>query len=359
MRNTVLVTGGTGYIAGWCIADLLAKGYDVRTTVRTATKERSVRAAVAKAGVAEDRLRFFIADLTKDEGWDAAMAGCDFVLHVASPIGESALSDVDAMIASARDGTLRVLGAAAKARVKRVVMTSAAAAARPPLGSDRVSDETVWTDTSDRQFDPYRLSKVLAERAAWDFIRDHGNGTTLTTILPSAVFGPVLSMESVGSASIIRGLLQGKPPAIPRFGFYVVDVRDLADAHIRAMTAPEAAGERFIVAGGFLWMRDIAAVLRARLGKRAKRVPTHGMPDLVVRLLAMFSSQLRMLALDLGRKNSLSSAKAQRVLGFTPRPVEVTLTECAESLLASQPVARAAVTPKAPGDAVVGHEHCS
>ena len=340
MEETVLVTGGTGYIAGWCIAGLLAQGYDVRTTVRRAAKERSVRAAVSKAGVAGDRLRFFIADLTKDDGWDAAMAGCDFVIHVASPIGESALSDVDAMIASARDGTLRVLSAAARAGVKRVVMTSAAAAARPPLGSDRVSDETVWTDTNDRQFDPYRLSKVLAERAAWDFVRDHGNGTTLTTILPSAVFGPVLSMESVGSASIIRGLLQGKPPAIPRFGFYVVDVRDLADAHIRAMTMPAAAGERFIVAGDFLWMKDIAAVLRAQLGERAKRVPTLGMPDIVVRTLALFNSQLRMLALDLGRQNSLSSAKARRVLGFAPRPVEATLVECAESLLVQEGEAR-------------------
>lgn len=335
MGNTVLVTGGTGFIAGWCIADLLAQGYDVRTTVRSASKEASVRAAMANARVANHRLRFFIADLTSDSGWDKAVAGCDYVLHVASPIGSSALRDVDAMIASAREGTLRVLRAATKAGVKRVVMTSAAAAARPPFGSDRVSDETVWTDTTDRKFDAYRLSKVLAERAAWDFTRDEGNGTTLTTILPSAVFGPVLSKESVGSASIIRGLLNGKPPAIPRFGFYVVDVRDLADAHVRAMTAPEAAGERFIVAGEFLWMKDIAAVLRAKLGKRAESVPTRGMPDIVVRILALFNPQMRMLALDLDRKNSLSSEKARRMLGFAPRPVEVTLAECAESLLRS------------------------
>ena len=142
-------------------------------------------------------------------------------------------------------------------------------------------------------------------------------------------------MESVGSAGIIRGLLNGRPPAIPRFGFYVVDVRDLADAHVRAMTAPRAAGERFIVAGEFLWMKDIAAVLRTKLGKRAERVPTRGMPDFVVRILALFNAQMRMLALDLGRKNSLSSEKARRVLGFAPRPVEVTLAECAESLLGS------------------------
>ena len=335
MTETVLVTGGTGFIASWCITDLLAQGYEVRTTVRSPAKEASVRARLANTTAAANRLRFFTADLTSDAGWDKAVEGCDYVLHVASPIGSSAVNDVSAMVAAAREGTLRVLRAATNAGVKRVVMTSAAAAARPPLGSDLVSDETIWTDTTDRQFDPYRLSKVLAERAAWDFMREQGKGTTFTTILPSAVFGPVLSSESIGSAGIIRGLLSGKPPAIPRFGFYVVDVRDLAAAHIRAMTAPEAAGERFIVAGEFRWMTEVADVLRAKLGERAGRVPSRGMPDIVVRFLALFNAQLRMLALDLGRQNRLSSDKARRVLGFAPRAVEVTLVECAQSLLAS------------------------
>src|SRR5262245_7107207 len=192
MGETVLVTGGTGYIAGWCIVELLQQGYRVRTTVRSLSKEAAVRAAVTAGGAPVDRLSFFAADLTSDEGWDAAVTGCDYVLHVASPLGGGATADREALIAPARDGTLRVLRAAAKAGVKRVVMTSAAAAARPPLATNRVSDETIWADPADPQFDAYRVSKILAERAAWDFTNTTDGATELTTILPGAVFGPVL-----------------------------------------------------------------------------------------------------------------------------------------------------------------------
>src|SRR5260370_370565 len=170
MAQTVLVTGGTGFIAGWCIVELLRRGYAVRTTVRSLSKEPAARAAVASAGAAVDRLTFFDADLTTEEGWDAAMASCDYVLHVASPLGGGATDDRNALVAPARDGTLRVLRAAVKAGVKRVVMTSAAATARAPLSSDQVSDETVWANPADSQFDAYRVSKILAERTAWDFM---------------------------------------------------------------------------------------------------------------------------------------------------------------------------------------------
>ena len=172
------------------------------------------------------------------------MEGCDSVLHVASPLGGSS-SDRDALVEAARGGTLRVLRAATHAGVKRVVFTSAAAAARPPLESGRESDESVWADPADPQFDAYRVSKILAERAAWDFMASAASPTTLATILPGAVFGPVLASESLGSVAIVRRFLDGKPPAIPRLGFSVVDVRDLAALHVNAMTAPDAAGERF------------------------------------------------------------------------------------------------------------------
>jgi nucleoside-diphosphate-sugar epimerase len=337
MAETVLVTGGSGFIAGWCIVELLARGYAVRTTVRSLSKEAAVRAAVASAVDASHRLTFFAADLTKDEGWDAAVAGCDYVLHVASPLGSDATADPNALVAPARDGTLRVLRAATNAGVKRVVMTSAAAAARPPHRSNRGSDETVWADPGDPQFDAYRRSKILAERAAWDFIAMASGPTTLTTILPSAVFGPVLSAENLGSVQIIKRLLEGRPPGIPRLGFSVVDVRDLADLHIRAMISPEAAGQRFIAAGDFLWMRDIASTLRSRLGEQAGKVPTRGLPDLVFRFLALFIPQLRMLTRDLGRRNSLTSEKARRVLGFSPRPATTTVVDCAESLANGEP----------------------
>ena len=333
MGETVLVTGGTGFVAGWCIIELLQRGYAVRTTVRSLSHEPGVRAALASTAGSSDRLTFFAADLTKDEGWDAAVAGCDYVLHVASPLGGDGSRDPNALLAPARDGTLRVLRAATKAGVKRVVMTSAAAAARPPQGSDRISDETVWTDPTDRKFDAYRLSKILAERAAWDFMAASGDRTTFTTVLPGAVFGPVLTKEKLGSVRIIQRLLEGRPPGIPRLGFFVVDVRDLAELHVRAMISPEAAGQRFLAAGEFMWMKDIARTLRSRLGDRAGKVPTRGLPDFVVRFLSLFIPQMRMLTRDLGRRNSLTAEKAQRVLGFSPRPATTTVVDCAESLV--------------------------
>jgi nucleoside-diphosphate-sugar epimerase len=333
MVETVLVTGASGFIAGWCIVELLSRGYAVRTTLRGLSKEPAVRAAVTSASAAVDRLTFFAADLISDEGWDAAIAGCDYVLHVASPLGGGAEDDRNALVAPARDGTLRVLRAAVKSGVKRVVMTSAAATARPPLSSDRVSDETVWADPADSQFDAYRVSKILAERAAWDFMSTAGGSTEFTTILPGAVFGPLLAQGNLGSVRIIHGLLQGRPAALPRLGFWVVDVRDLADLHIRAMISREAAGQRFIAAGDFMWMEDIARTLRSSLGERGGKVPSRRLPNFVVRLMLPFRPSFKTLAPLLGRKYLLTSEKARRVLGFSPRPATTTVVDCAESLL--------------------------
>ena len=334
MSETVLVTGGSGFVASWCIAELLQHGYTVRTTLRSGAKEAAVRKAVGSSPT-DGRLRFAIADLTKDAGWDAALAGCDYVLHVASPLSGAPTSDRDALVAPAREGTLRVLRAATNAGVKRVVMTSAAAAARPPLAANRVSDETIWADPDDPQFDAYRRSKILAERAAWDFIAANGRTTQLTTILPGAVFGPVLARENLGSVQIISRMLEGRPPAIPRLGFWVVDVRDLADLHIRAMTSSDAGGQRFLAAGEYLWMEEIARILRAKLGARASKVPTRRLPDALFRFVAIFLPQLKALAPLIGQRYELSAVKASRVLGFAPRAADTTLYDCALTLVSS------------------------
>lgn len=341
MAETVLVTGGTGYVAGWCIVELLKRGYAVRTTVRTLSKESAVRKAVASpAGLgadAGDRLTFFAADLTKDDGWNEAVAGCDYVLHVASPLGVDSSRDPNALIVPAREGTLRVLRAATNAGIKRVVFTSSTAAATPPVQSgDSVNDETVWTDPNDPDINAYRQSKALAERAAWDFMTANPGSTTLTTILPSAVFGPVLTMENLGSVQVIQRMLDGRLPGTPRIGFCVVDVRDVADAHIRAMTLPEAAGQRFIAAGEFMWMEEIAQTLRTKLGEPAGKVLTRRLPNFVVKLMALINPPLRAVTPTLGRKHVFNSAKAQRVLGFSPRPAATTVVECAESLIAGK-----------------------
>jgi nucleoside-diphosphate-sugar epimerase len=338
MVETVLVTGGTGFVAGWCIVELLERGYNVRTTVREMSRASAVRAAIARASKSADRLSVHAADLTSDDGWDATTDACDYVLHVASPLGRDAPQDRDALVEPARGGTLRILRAATKAGVKRVVMTSAAAAARPPRGSNIVSDETVWADPSDRRFDAYRRSKLLAERAAWDFMAATGGATTFATILPGAVFGPLLTMENLGSVQLIQGLLEGRSPGIPRIGLWIVDVRDLADLHIRAMTSPQAAGERFVAVGDFMWMADVASTLRSRLGERAAKVPTRQLPNAVVRLMSLLTPQLRPFTADLGRKTATSSEKARRVLGFVPRPATTTVVDCAESLIAGRPM---------------------
>ncbi len=338
--DTVLVTGGTGFVSGWCVVDLLRRGYRVRTTVRSLSKEPAGRAAIAAAvgmdadiDAVRDRLSFAAADLGADDGWDDAVAGCTHVLHIASPMGGGKAADRWSLVEPARDGAVRVLRAAAEAGVRRVVMTSAAATARPPLNSDRVSDETIWADPDDPQFDAYRVSKIVAERAAWDFMATTSGSLELTTVLPGAVFGPIMSADNQGSVTIIADLLRGRPPAMPRLGFWVVDVRDLADLHLRAMLSPDAAGERFLAAGDFLWLQDIAGALRTNLGSRADKVPTRRLPTPVVKLLLPALPNLRTLAPLIGRRFPLDSEKARRVLGFSPRPGTTTVIDCAESLL--------------------------
>jgi dihydroflavonol-4-reductase len=336
MTQAVLVTGGSGFVAGWCIVELLRRGYTVRTTLRNPAREPAVRAAVASVTDAGDALSFYAADLTADSGWDEAMAGCDFVLHVASPLGADGAKDPAALIAPALDGTLRVLRAATNAGVQRAVMTSAATAATPRLkGADSVSDETQWFDPEETIVGAYRISKRLAERAAWDFMQQQ-RGTAFTTILPGAVFGPILSAENMGSVQVIGRLLQGRVGGNPRLGFEVVDVRDLADVHIRAMTSPQSPGERFLATGEFLWMADISRVLREHLGDAARKVPTRALPDLVLRLVSLFDPGVRFLTPSLGRKHVHSTAKAQRVLGWQSRPATETLVDCAKSLIASK-----------------------
>ncbi len=335
MSSTVLVTGGTGFVGGWTIVELLKRGYVVRTTVRGLDKEPGLRAQISAEVDPGDRLSFFVADLTSDAGWDTAVAGCDYVLHVAAPVGVHAPRDPNVLIVPTRDGALRVLRAACRAQVQRVVMTSAIEACRPPLISpDGVSDESRWTDTNEANLGPYRLAKTLAERAAWDFMATQSGPTTLTTILPAAVLGPVFSAEYAGSVQIAQRMLNGSLPGLPRFGFCVVDVRDVADLHIRAMTAPAAAGERFIAASDWVWMADVASVLRAALGNSAKKVPTRGMPDFVLRLVALVDRPMRFVTPLLGRKHVFTSAKAQAVLDWQPRPAATTIVDSARSAIA-------------------------
>lgn len=334
MTDRVLVTGGTGYVAGWAIVALLERGYAVRTTIRSANKEAIVRAAVSSVVDPGERLSFAYADLLEDDGWDDAMEGISHVLHVASPLGDERSNDPDVLIAPARDGALRVLGAAVRAGVQRVVMTSAANAASPmSYTTEGVTDETLWT-VDDPSLPAYRRSKTIAEKAAWDFMARHVGDTQLTTVLPGAVLGPILSADNVGTAAIVQRMLQGKMPGAPKIGLEVVDVRDLVDLHIRAMTSSDAGGQRFLGTGPFIWMREIAQAVRDGLGEKAASVPTRELPNVAVRLASLFDPSLRALTVSLGRRNRHSTEKAARVLGWVPRPAEETVVACARSLVA-------------------------
>jgi nucleoside-diphosphate-sugar epimerase len=327
MGDLVLVTGGSGYIGGWCIDALLDRGFAVRATARSADTATRIRELAPAVDVA-------LADLTADDGWSAAMDGCRYVLHVASPLTSGGSDDPDSLIGPARDGTVRVIQAAVAAGVERVVVTSACAAAQPAdLRADVVTDETLWTDPKAKNLTPYRLSKVLAERAAWDTIAGADGPTTLTTILPGAVFGPLRTPDTVGSVGVIAALLNGRMPGLPRFGYQVVDVRDLADLHIRAMTSDDAAGQRFIGAGELTMTADIATTLRTHLGNAADRVPTRKIPDTAVRALAKVDSNVRSLLPALGRRHHHSATKARDLLGWVARPASDTIIDCAESLI--------------------------
>jgi nucleoside-diphosphate-sugar epimerase len=334
--STVLVTGGSGFIASQILLNLLAAGHTVRTTVRNLAREAEVRDLLKQAGSEPgERLRFFAADLESDGGWKAAATGCEFVLHVASPFPPTVPKHEDELIVPAREGALRVLRAARDAGVKRVVLTSSFAAigyGHPE--QDAPFDETSWTDLRADGLTAYVKSKTLAERAAWDLIARQGGELELATVNPVGVFGPVLGADYATSILLVQKLMDGAMPGCPRLWFGGVDVRDVADLHVRAMTHPAAKGERFLaVAGDFVSILDIAAMIKRRVGPAAKRVPTRELPDWLVRLAAWKDPAVKQILPELGKRKNATSQKAQSMLGWAPRSVEDAVTATAQSLV--------------------------
>jgi len=304
--------------------------------VRNLKRESEVRALLKQGGAEPgERLSFVAADLESDAGWPAAAAGCEFVLHVASPFPANVPKHEDELIVPAREGALRVLRAARDAGVKRVVLTSSFAAIGYGHREQQAPfNEADWTDPNGDDVTAYAKSKTLAERAAWDFLAKEGGSLELSVVNPVGVFGPVLGADYSTSILIVQRLMDGALPGCPRLQFGVVDVRDVADLHLRAMTNPAAKGERFLaVAGDFMSIRDIAMVLKARMGAAAKRVPTRQLPNWLVRIAAMRDPAAQQIIPELGKFKNATNEKASRVLGWAPRSREEAIVATAESLV--------------------------
>ncbi len=334
-QGTVLVTGGTGFLGGWCVAELLRRGHTVRTTVRDLSREAELRSrALDLAGSGNHaRLSVLAADLRSDDGWDRAVDGCDQVLHVASPFPLTQPKDPDELIVPAREGTLRVLRAALQAGASRVVVTSSVAAVGGSAkGSGRRLDESDWTDLEDSSLTAYARSKTIAERAAWDLVEEMGASERLATVNPGAILGPVSGPDRSPSLEVVQRLLNGMP-GTPRIGFNLVDVRDVADLQIRAMTDPKAGAHRFVAVRSFEWMAEVAKILRDQLGPEAPKVPKRSVPDLMVRAMGLFDPGIRSVTGQLGRKQEYTSAQAEELLGWEPRAIEETVVDCARSML--------------------------
>jgi dihydroflavonol-4-reductase len=336
--STVLVTGGSGFIAGHTILQLLAAGHRVRTTVRSARREIPLRATLKFAGAGADSdaaLTVHVADLLDDAGWPQAISGCDYVLHMASPFPLGIPAHENDLIVPAREGALRVLRLARDAGVRRVVLTSSFAAigyGHPPRTEPFT--EADWTDPAVPGLTAYAKSKTLAERAAWDFIAREGAAPELSVINPVAVLGPVQGPDFATSIQLVKRMLDGGMPGAPRLSFGVVDVRDVADLHLRAMNDPAACGQRFLaVAGDFMCLIEIANLLRDRLGEIARKVPRRELPDWVVRLGALFNPAARQILPELGKFKNATNEKARRVLHWAPRSNAESLLATADSLV--------------------------
>jgi dihydroflavonol-4-reductase len=340
VAERVLVTGATGFIAQHCLLQLLDAGYLVRGTARSPGRTREITDLLAPhlGDTGLTRLPDFevvAADLTSDDGWNEAVADCRYVLHVASPLPRAAAKNDDELVVPARDGTLRVLRSALAAGVERVVLTSSVSAI--VYGNDRAKtfDESDWSNVQGKRIGAYDKSKTIAERAAWTFMDDLGPEAAmeLVVINPGLVLGPLLSSDWGTSGELVKRILDHDIPAIPDISLAMVDVRDVASAHVTAMTTPEARGQRFICVEANHSMMEVALILKAHVAHLGYKIPTKRLPSIAIRVMALFDATVRLAMNDLGTTQTLSNERIRRVLHWSPRDLKEMATSMADSMI--------------------------
>lgn len=334
--SSILVTGASGFLAIHTIVQLLEQGYNVRGTLRTLSREAEVRETISKVVQINDRLEILPVDLEQDSGWDEAMKDVEYVLHVASPFPLFEPKHEDELIIPAVQGTLRVLRAAHKAKVKRVVQVSSnAAVSAGHNGENKTFTEADWSNI-DNHIGAYPKSKTLAERAAWDFINgaENTNKMEMVAINPPLILGPVPNKIFRTSIELIRTLMLGQVPGVGRIKMGMVDVRDVAAALILAMTTPEAAGNRFLCsADEAMWVKDIADLLHKQYAGRGYKINRFQFPSFMVRVIALFDKKVSRVIDALDWDYELSNEKAKCILKWTPRSNEEAILSMAESLI--------------------------
>lgn len=332
--ETVLVTGGSGFIAGYCIIALLQKGYKVRASLRSLKRIAEVKQQLSVGGIRDfENLSFVEADLSQESAWMEAAKGCTYVIHPASPTPNIQAKQEDEFIIPAVNGVLFVLRAAKAAGVKRVVLTSAFGAIG--MGTNRKSPYTEddWSDLT-QDLPAYQKSKTLSEKAAWEYIAGEGKGLELAVVNPVGVLGPVLGADYSHSIQTIHQMLNGTLKGVPRIRSVYVDVRDVADLHLRAMILPAANGQRFLATSGkAISVLDIANMLRAGLGAKAAKVPKKELPGWLIRTIALFNPKVRLIVPYLGMVKEASHEKASRMLGWQPRSNTEAVLATGQSLI--------------------------
>jgi dihydroflavonol-4-reductase len=328
MAMTVLVTGASGFIGGHCVLDLLNQGFNVVGSVRDLERSASMETILQKRGADTSRLKWVAANLTDADSWLPAVKGCDAVFHVASPVPTIQPRDPLEVIEPAIDGTVSVLKACAAMSVKRVILTSSVAAILGVRPESRIFTGSDWSDPEDPEMIPYTISKTLAERAAWDFC--DSNNIALTTIHPALVLGPTLEKDYGSSLEAIVKLMNRDVPLLPKFGFEIVDVRDVASLHRLALQNPTTKGQRLIAANGFLWFREIARILNEAYPDR--RIPEHEMPNWLSKVASLFVREIGSFINDLDVVKQLDNTPAL-ALGWHPREPKLAILDGAKSLI--------------------------